>query len=55
MKKLIGSDFNKLKKYNIFYKYLLKIQEKENLGFKEDFKFFKTHSGNFSINNNFFT
>ncbi len=55
MKKLIGNDFNKLNSTTIFYKYLLKIQEKENLGFKEDFKFFKTHSGNFGINNNFFT
>ena len=55
MKKLIGNDFYKLNSTTIFYKYLLKIQEKENLGFKEDFKFFKTHSGNFSINNNFFT
>ena len=52
MKKFIGYDYNKLKSTTIFYKYLLKIQEKENLGFKEDFKFFKTHSGNFSINNN---
>jgi len=55
LKKLIGNDLYKLKSTTIFYKYLLKIQEKENLGFKEDFKFFKTHSGNFSINNNFFT
>ena len=55
MKKLIGNDLNKLENITIFYKYLLKIQEKENLEFKEDFKFFKTHSGNFSINNNLFT
>ena len=55
IKKLIGNDLNKIKSTTIFYKYLLKIQEKRNLGFKEDFKFFKTHSGNFSINNNFFT
>ena len=55
LKKLIGNDLDKLKSTTIFYKYLLKIQEKENLGFKEDFKFFKTHSGNFSINNNCFT
>ena len=55
IKKLIGSDFNKLKNITIFYKYLLKIQEKENLGYQEDFKFYKTHSGNFVINNNFFT
>ena len=55
IKKLIGNDFNKIRNINVFYKYLLKIQEKENLDFQEDFKFFKTHSGNFSINNNFFT
>ena len=55
IKKLIGNDLNKLQNISIFYKYLLKIQEKENLGYQEDFKFFKTHSGNFSINNNFFT
>ncbi len=55
IKKFIGNDLSKLKNINVFYKYLLKIQEKENLDFKEDFKFFKTHSGNFSINNNFFT
>ncbi len=55
LKKSIGNDLDKLKSTTIFYKYLLEIQEKENLGFKEDFKFFKTHSGNFSINNNFFT
>ena len=55
IKKLIGNDLNKLKSTTIFYKYLLKIQERRNLGFKEDFKFFKTHSGNFGINNNFFT
>ena len=55
IKKLIGDDLGKLKNTTVFYKYLLKIQEKENLGFKEDFKFFKTHSGNFSVNNNCFT
>ncbi len=55
IKKFIGNDLSKLKNINIFYKYLLKIQEKENLGYQEDFKFFKTHSGNFSINNNLFT
>jgi len=54
-KKLIGKDLYNLNDISIFYKYLLKIQHKENLGFKEDFKFFKTHSGNFKINNNAFT
>ena len=47
------NDFYKLNSTTIFYKYLLKIQEKRNLGFQEDFKFFKTHSGNFSINNKY--
>ena len=55
IKKLIGNDFNRIKNINVFYKYLLKLQEKENLGYQEDFKFYKTHSGNFAINNNFFT
>ena len=55
IKKLIGNDLSNLKNINVFYKYLLKIQEKENLDYQEDFKFFKTHSGNFSINDNFFT
>lgn len=55
IKKLIGSDFNRLKNITVFYKYLLRIQEKENLGYQEDFKFYKTHSGNFVINDNFFT
>ena len=55
IRKLIGSDLDKLKNLTTFYKYLLKIQDKENLGYKEDFKFFKTHSGNFNINNNYFT
>ena len=55
IKKLIGNDFNKIRNINVFYKYLLKLQEKEILGYQEDFKFYKTHSGNFAINNNFFT
>ncbi len=55
VKDLIGKDLYKLNDISIFYKYLLKIQQKENLDFKEDFKFFKTHSGNFKINDNPFT
>ena len=54
-KKLIGEDLYNLNEVSIFYKYLLKIQQKKVLDFKEDFKFFKTHSGNFKINNNAFT
>ena len=55
IKEAIGNDINKLNDVSVFYKYLLKIQEKEILGYQEDFKFFKTHSGNFIINNNPFT
>ena len=55
IKDYIGKDIYKLNDLSIFYKYLLKMQEKKYLNFKEDFKFFKTHSGNFNINNNFFT
>ena len=55
IKKNIGDDLYKLNNISIFYKYLLKIQEKNNLNFKEDFKFYKSHSGNFSIENNPFT
>ena len=55
VKDFIGKDLYKLNDISIFYKYLLKIQQKENLDFKEDFKFFKTHSGNFKINDNAFT
>ena len=55
VKDILGKDLYKLNDISIFYKYLLKIQQKENLDFKEDFKFFKTHSGNFKINDNAFT
>ena len=55
IKDYIGKDIYKLNDLSIFYKYLLKMQEKKYLNFKEDFKFFKTHSGNFIYNNNFFT
>ncbi len=54
-KEFVGSDFYKLNDMSVFYKYLLKIQEKKVLNYDEDFKFFKTHSGNFSIENNPFT
>ena len=33
----------------LFYKYLLKLQTKEILQLKDDFIFFKTHSGLFEI------
>tara|TARA_B100000989_G_C19485476_1_gene447226 strand:+ start:102 stop:986 length:885 start_codon:yes stop_codon:yes gene_type:complete len=51
----IKKDLYKLNNISVFYKYLLKIQEKKILDYEEDFKFFKTHSGNFNINNNPFT
>lgn len=49
------SDFNKLNNLKILSKYYLEIQKKYNLGLKEDFGFFKTHSANIKIYNNFFT
>ena len=55
IKNLIGNDLYRLNDISVFYKYLLTIQKKKNLDYQEDFKFFKTHSGNFSINNNAFT
>ena len=54
-KQIFKNDFSKLADIPIFYKYLLKIQEKEILNFSEDFRFYKTHSGNFVIGGNNFT
>ena len=54
-KKLFGNNFKNINNIEIFYKYILMMQEKESLKFNEDFKFFKTHSGNFSIGGNNFT
>ena len=54
-KKIFKNDFNKIADIATFYKYLLKIQEKEILNFSEDFKFYKSHSGNFVIGGNNFT
>ena len=48
-KKLFNEYFKKIHNINIFYKYILLMQKKKILGFSEDFKFFKTHSGNFSL------
>ncbi len=42
-------DFLSLNKTPILFKYFLKIQEKINLGFKEDFCFFKTHMAALSV------
>ena len=48
-KHLFRDDFKKINDVPTLYKYLLKIQEKKALNFNQDFKFFKSHSGNFSI------
>lgn len=55
IKNLIGNDLYRLNDISVFYKYLLTMQKKKNLDYQEDFKFYKTHSGNFSINNGAFT
>lgn len=54
-KHLFRDDFKKINDVPTLYKYLLKIQEKKALNFNQDFKFFKSHSGNFSIGDNNFT
>ena len=54
-KDIFGDDFDKIGKTSLFYKYLLKLQTKEILRFKEDFIFLKTHSGLYEIANNPFT
>ena len=54
-RKLFNEDFKKISNIEIFYKYILLIQKKKNLNFNEDFKFFKTHSGNFSMGDYNFT
>tara|TARA_B100000963_G_scaffold361740_1_gene399128 strand:+ start:11137 stop:12042 length:906 start_codon:yes stop_codon:yes gene_type:complete len=53
--KLFGEDMNNLADLKVFYKYLLELQSKDRLGFKEDFIFLKTHSGLFEIDGNPFT
>ena len=55
IKKINENDFFNINKLEILSKYLQKLQIKKNLGFKEDFAFFKTHFANFKLNNNFFT
>ena len=54
-KHIFKNDFTKIKNIQIFYKYILKLQEKSALDFKEDFKFLKSHSGNFIIGDSHFT
>ena len=54
IKKININDFNRLDKLEVLLKYSTLIQAKKNLGLKEDFGFFKTHSANFkTLNNNF--
>ena len=53
--KIFGNDYKDIYKINTFYKYLLDLQQKEALGFKEDFVFMKTHSGAFEIGGKPFT
>ena len=55
IKKININDFNSLNKLEILSKYSTQTQRKENLGLKEDFGFFKTHSANLKILNNNFT
>ena len=55
IKKINYNDFNRLDKLEILLKYSTLTQAKENLGLKEDFWVFKTHSANFKMLNNNFT
>ena len=52
---IFKNDFEKISKPDIFYKYILELQKKNILNFSEDFQFFKSHSGNFSIGGHDFT
>lgn len=54
-KHLFENNFKKINDIPTFYKYLTKLQDKKNLNFNQDFKFYKSHSGNFSIGGNSFT
>ena len=53
--KIFGSDFKKINKISVLYKYMDKLQSKKALGFNQDFIFLKTHSGLFDIGGNLFT
>ena len=53
--KIFGKDYKNLKSIPTLYKYLNKLQSKKTLGLKEDFVFYKTHSGLFEIGGNAFT
>ena len=52
---IFKNDLEKIKNLNVFYKYILELQKKNILNFNEDFKFFKSHSGNFGIAGHNFT
>ena len=54
-KNIFKNDLEKINNLDIFYKYILKLQGKNILNFNEDFKFFKSHSGNFGIGGHDFT
>ena len=54
-KNIFKNDLKKINNLDIFYKYILELQKKEILNFNEDFKFYKSHSGNFGIAGHDFT
>ena len=54
-KNIFKNDLEKIKNLNVFYKYIIELQKKNILNFNEDFKFFKSHSGNFGIAGHNFT
>ena len=52
---IFKNDLKKINNLDIFYKYILELQKKNILNFNEDFKFYKSHSGNFGIAGHDFT
>ena len=54
-KNIFKNDLKKINNLDIFYKYILELQKKNILNFNEDFKFYKSHSGNFGIEGHDFT
>jgi len=50
IKEINRQDYYKLDTLSILYKYHLKIKEKKNLNFSEDFSFFKTHHALINFN-----
>jgi hypothetical protein len=51
IKEINHNDFTQLNQLSVLYKYHLKIKEKKNLRFNEDFSFFKTHNSLINYNN----